>query len=138
VSGGCPVVHTNGPSNRQKKRNPPATNRNWWLDGLDIEVLDQNGQDAIPWNGDFDYAEAFQELDYKALKQDIEEIMTISKDWWRADYGHYGPPFIPMAWHAAGTYCTTDGGGSGGGRQRLAPLNSWPDNANLDKERRLL
>ena len=133
---GCPVMHNGSDPQRTS---PPATNRDWWPGSLDIEILDQNVQDVGPWKGDFDYAEAFQQVDYEALKADIETAMTDSKDWWPADYGHYGPLFIRMAWHAAGTYRTTDGrGGATGGRQRLAPLGSWPDNANLDKARRLL
>ena len=115
------------------------TNRDWWPDALPLEILHQGGTSPDPMGADFDYAEAFKALDYHALKTDLTALMTDSKPWWPADYGHYGPFFIRMAWHAAGTYRTADGrGGASSGQQRFAPLNSWPDNANLDKARRLL
>ncbi|MCC6162592.1 MAG: catalase/peroxidase HPI [Acidobacteria bacterium] len=116
-----------------------TTNRDWWPNQLDLKVLHQNSPSRDPMGAGFDYAAEFRTLDFAALKQDIAALMTQSQDWWPADFGHYGPLFIRMAWHAAGTYRTFDGrGGAGSGEQRFAPLNSWPDNVNLDKARRLL
>nr|MCH9815372.1 catalase-peroxidase [Actinomycetes bacterium] len=116
-----------------------AENRDWWPNQVDLGLLRQNPPVSNPLGGDFDYASAFDSLDLAALRQDLAELMTDSQSWWPADYGHYGPLFIRMAWHSAGTYRISDGrGGAGDGSQRLAPLNSWPDNVNLDKARRLL
>src|SRR5689334_7350805 len=125
----CPVAH---PAEAR-------SNRDWWPNQLDLKVLQQNPPMADPMGEDFNYAEEFKTLDLEALRRDIEVVMTTSQDWWPADYGHYGPLFIRMAWHSAGTYRIEDGrGGAGSGMQRFAPLNSWPDHANLDKARRLL
>jgi len=121
------------------KAGRPQTNRDWWPNQLDLSVLHQRSHLANPLGEDFDYAEEFKSLDVEALKRDLVELMTASQPWWPADYGHYGPLFIRMSWHAAGTYRIADGRGGGGtGAQRFAPLNSWPDNASLDKARRLL
>jgi catalase-peroxidase len=122
-----------------KQTNEGTYSRDWWPDQLDLKVLKQHSPQSDPMGEDFDYAKEFKKLDLKKLKKDIYKLMTTSQDWWPADYGHYGPFFIRMAWHSAGTYRTADGrGGAGAGMQRFAPLNSWPDNVNLDKARRLL
>jgi catalase-peroxidase len=117
----------------------PMPNKYWWPDQLDLSPLRQNGVESNPMGKDFNYAKAFASLDLKVVKDDIRKVLTTSQDWWPADYGNYGPLFIRMAWHSAGTYRVNDGrGGADGGQQRFDPLNSWPDNANLDKARRLL
>ena len=129
-----PVIPSPEPASHR-----PRTNKDWWPDQLDLSVLDQHVRTPSPFGDAFDYAREFETLDLAAVKRDIAEIMTTSQDWWPADWGHYGGLFIRMAWHAAGTYRIADGrGGAGSGQQRFAPLNSWPDNANLDKARRLL
>ncbi|MCZ6590721.1 MAG: catalase-peroxidase, partial [Alphaproteobacteria bacterium] len=116
-----------------------TANQHWWPNQLNLGVLRQNHPQADPNGEEFDYAEEFKSLDFEALAKDVDALMTQSQDWWPADYGHYGPLFIRMTWHAAGTYRIADGrGGGGSGAQRFAPLSSWPDNVNLDKARRLL
>jgi len=129
-AGQCPVMHTSA---------GVKSNRDWWPNQLNLKLLQQNCPQSNPMGEGFNYAEAFKKLDFEAVKKDLYALMTDSQDWWPADYGHYGPLFIRMAWHGAGTYRTGDGrGGAGSGQQRFAPLNSWPDNVNLDKARRLL
>ena len=129
-AGKCPVMHT-----------PVGvrSNRDWWPNQLNVNILHQNSSLSNPMGEAFDYAKEFKSLDLNAVIKDLHALMTDSQEWWPADFGHYGPFFIRMAWHSAGTYRVGDGrGGAGSGTQRFAPLNSWPDNVNLDKARRLL
>jgi catalase-peroxidase len=137
TAGKCPVMH--GAAGPRPTKTGGWSNRDWWPNQLNLGMLHQNSSLADPMGADFDYAAAFQSLDLEAVRKDLHALMTDSQDWWPADYGHYGPFFIRMAWHSAGTYRTADGrGGASAGTQRFAPLNSWPDNGNLDKARRLL
>ncbi|MGF0254628.1 catalase/peroxidase HPI [Rhodococcus erythropolis] len=150
MSDSCPVAHDGNTASTSESENPaipsptptgnrPRTNRDWWPNQPDLSVLHAHSSKSNPMGADFDYAQEFAKLDVEALKRDVIALMTASQDWWPADYGHYGGLFVRMSWHAAGTYRIADGRGGGGqGAQRFAPLNSWPDNASLDKARRLL
>jgi catalase-peroxidase len=130
IAAKCPFDHTAGSG---------TSNKDWWPNELNLKILHQHSPSANPMGQNFKYADAFKDLDFAAVKKDLVVLMTTSQSWWPADFGHYGPLFVRMAWHSAGTYRTGDGrGGAGSGQQRFAPLNSWPDNVNLDKARRLI
>ena len=135
----CPLARDALPVAARPTAAGGMSNGDWWPEQLNLGILHQNAAERNPLGSDFDYAAAFETLDFAALKKDLRQLMTESQAWWPADYGHYGPFFIRMAWHGAGTYRVSDGrGGAGYGGQRFAPLNSWPDNTSLDKARRLL
>ncbi len=135
-TGGCPF---SGATKKIDVGTNGTKNKDWWPNHLDLSILRSNSSLTDPMTPGFNYADHFKQLDYEAIKRDLNALMTDSQDWWPADFGHYGPQFVRMTWHAAGTYRVTDGRGGGGrGMQRFAPLNSWPDNVNIDKSRRLL